>query len=217
MENPLYDTWRELYQDARFDYGMWMWPDGVEERCRQLLNHHRIMHQLQQKYAWAIPSPEAISRLAELGPMVEIGAGRGYWAALINDAGGDVICYDAFPPTEPGNFWAPPVGQHQHFDVEVLIEKAQFTEVQQGGPQVAALHPHRALFLCWPVYEDLMALECLAHYKGDTVVYVGEPKGGCTGCDAFHDQLETEFEEVECIDIPFWDGLHDALWIFKRS
>src|SRR3954447_23075729 len=43
------------------------------------------------KYAWAVPNEEAIDVLVEHSPLIEVGAGRGYWARLAAEAGADII------------------------------------------------------------------------------------------------------------------------------
>ena len=61
-----------------------------------------------------------------------------------------------------------------------------------------------------------MAADCLKYYQGDTVLYVGEGCGGCTGDDNFHERLEDEFELIEEMEIPQWNGIHDWLYHYSR-
>ena len=76
--------------------------------------------------------------------------------------------------------------------------------------------PERTLFLCWPPYRGAMASKSLEFYAGKTVIYVGEGHGGCTGDDKFHRMLECGWEEVEEVEIPQWDGIHDRMWVYRR-
>lgn len=48
-------------------------------------------------YAFAVPSAEALAALAKHGPLVEWGAGTGYWAAMLQRAGADVVALDCQP------------------------------------------------------------------------------------------------------------------------
>src|SRR5579885_3340312 len=48
-----------------------------------------------ERWAWAVPDEKAIKTLVEHSPVVEIGAGTGYWARLATEAGGDVVAYDS--------------------------------------------------------------------------------------------------------------------------
>jgi len=147
-----------------------------------------------QKYAWAIPNEQAISKLVELSPLIEIGAGAGYWAKLVEEAGGKIVCYDIEPPLTQ---WHP-------------IWKSEPHVIKQR-------YILRTLFLCWPPYEESMAADCLKLYKGRTLVYVGEGYGGCTGDDNFHEELKNNWLLCDRLEIPQWYGIHDSMYIYKRK
>ena len=49
-----------------------------------------------KKYAWAIPDERALQILASFSPLIEIGAGRGYWARLLRDQGVDILAFDKY-------------------------------------------------------------------------------------------------------------------------
>lgn len=61
-----------------------------------------------------------------------------------------------------------------------------------------------------------MAYDYLCQYKGDTVIYIGEGRGGCTGDDSFHEKLKFEYKLVDVYWIPQHFGIHDQLYIYKR-
>jgi len=219
MENPLYDVWRELYKDAKLAFGRhYQWPDdAIPGRLgNRIMRAYETMKQAQHQYAWAIPDDAAIELLVEHSPIVEIGAGRGYWASLIQAAGGEVVCYDKNPPdTSTENMWCPPDGHPTPFQTVARIETPVFIEIHLGGPESVLGHQGRTLFLCWPPMSK-MAHEAVVNYTGDTVVYVGEGPGGCTANDAFFEHMEKYFDEEEHT-IPFWEGLHDYLAVFTRK
>ena len=48
-------------------------------------------------YAFAVPNAEALAVLRQHSPLVEWGAGTGYWAALLQRAGADVVALDWQP------------------------------------------------------------------------------------------------------------------------
>ena len=168
---------------------------------RDDLSCYTARRELCARYAWAIPDDPALDALAALGPIVEAGAGSGYWAALLAARGVDVVAYDAVVPgTAPSEFghwlmWHP---------------------VRAGGPERLAGHDDRALLLCWPPYDDPFAHDCLRAYTGTTVAYIGEPAGGCTGDDAFHELLERDFTVVETVTIPTWPRMYDRLTVHRR-
>lgn len=154
-------------------------------------------------YSWAIPSEEALDAIKLYSPVIEIGAGTGYWAMLLQNRGVDILAFDARPPG-PGN----KNGYHKPIT---------YTEVRRGGQGTLSRYPTRTLFLCWPPYDTPMAADCLRRYSGANLIYIGESYGGCTGDDTFHDQLEKEWEISQQVQIPSWPGFHDEMVIYKRK
>ncbi len=43
------------------------------------------------KYSWALPNEELLTEIASRSPIIEIGAGNGYWASLLSKKGADII------------------------------------------------------------------------------------------------------------------------------
>jgi hypothetical protein len=156
------------------------------------------------KYAWSIPNDQAIRAIAELSPIIEIGAGTGYWASLLRAVGAEVVAFDKDPPQprKTKNTW--------HRSV------SQWTTVLQGDEKQVIAYPHHTLMLSWPPYDDPMALEALRLYEGKRVVYIGEWYG-CTADDAFHQALEEHWVETATVRIPHWDTVHDSLMLFERK
>src|SRR5260370_8725271 len=61
---------------------------GLAERRRELAS----------LFSWAVPNARALEVLAAHAPLLECGAGMGYWSALLRARGVDVLAYDAAPP-----------------------------------------------------------------------------------------------------------------------
>src|SRR5207253_10035543 len=143
------------------------------------------------EYAWAVPNDRALAALAALAPIVEIGAGGGYWAALLRDRGVDILAYDKQPgPRSATN--------------EQIPDRRIWTEVLEGDAAKAAEHPDRTLFLCWPPIRDDMARNALTGYLnagGTTLAHVGE-YNGATATDEFFAVLEERMVEAQMIEIP---------------
>jgi len=159
---------------------------------------------LTNRFSWAIPSESALSAIAAVGPIVEIGAGSGYWAMLLRERGVDIIAYDANPPRKGAD------ANHWHVDTPT------WTEVIEGSPFDAGKHPDRTLFLCWPPM-SYMAHNALRSYRGQRVIYIGEGGGGCTADDLFDADLEREWTEESEVSLPQWYGIHDWLRIYTRN
>lgn len=155
----------------------------------------RMREHCVKKYSFAIPDPEAIIRISKYSPIVEIGAGSGYWAWLLKFAQADVAAYD-----DGSREWP-----------------KMWTDVQRGGPEKVNSDLRRTLFLCWPEYDTPMAYECLSKYRGKYFIYIGEGPGGCTGDDSFHEYLNKNFNEIDCYKITQWYGIHDRLFFYERK
>jgi hypothetical protein len=186
--NPLLDHYTEL---QKLD------EDGIERQS------------IIPRYAYAIPSEEALAVIKRYGPIVEIGAGTGYWAAMLRERGSDVVAYDSCPPSALGE---EPPGEHKN----AHCDQIRWSEIAIGDSSRAADHPDRALFLCWPPYDEPMAADALTAYTGETVISIGEYHG-CTADRRFQELLDRDFELVEGCEIPRWRGNGDQLSVYRRK
>ena len=59
------------------------------------------------RYGFAVPSNEALNRIAHCSPagVIEIGAGTGYWAHALHARGVNVEAFDIEPPPSPHSQW----------------------------------------------------------------------------------------------------------------
>ena len=156
------------------------------------------------KYGYAILGEEALEAIVGLEvDIIEVGAGRAYWAAELSKRGVDVIATDYVPHGE--NKFAP---QEPYMEIGIA-----------DAADAAASHPDRALMMVWP-YMDDMAFRALEAYEGDTLIFVGEGEGGCTASDEFFEKIY-EMEEngwtMKYHSIPQWDGIHDYLLIARKD
>lgn len=219
-ENPLFEIWRETFGE-RAAYSYWsrerQYDDFDPDRIVRIFgNRDKAI----KRYAFAVPSPEALTLIAAFSPIVEIGAGTGYWAKLLREYGADVAAYD-----RKGESW------------KNWFPDGDVGGVAVGGIEQAELHADRTLFLCWPPYGDSFAYQCLRRYEaagGQRLCYIGEGVGGCTadgqffcalgqGCDIYADDEHDHatdpvatWKRVAEMDIPQWEGIHDMLAVYER-
>ncbi|WP_405161907.1 hypothetical protein OG203_37225 [Nocardia sp. NBC_01499] len=171
---------------------------------------------LQAAYAYAVPSPETlrwIERFAQGRRVLELGAGRGYWAGQLARIGVEVAAFDSEPPDRAGNVSFPEASGQ--LDVWHHVGGlAEFAAEEQSGC---------VLLLCWPPgWGDPMASKALHAFEeagGERLIYLGEPKGGKTGDDAFFDHLDATWH-LESPDPHYvsWWNLADAGqgWVRRR-
>lgn len=211
LKNPYREAFDKYMAPSNLRYGFeweirtdWHHGDGYagpkwERHMEDTYNTHMARRYLTAWIAFSVPTDEAIRAVAALSPIIEIGAGTGYWAWMLEHVGADVLAFDYKLTdndyTEEGVFW---------------------TEVRHGDETEPGNHPERALLLCWPPYDSDMGINCLHAYEGHTLAYVGEHYGGCCANDAFFAELDHHWEQVEEYGLPQWYGMHDYLTIWRR-
>lgn len=156
-----------------------------------------------RRYSWSIPTPGDIAWIGTVARgrgVVELGAGGGYWAALMRAAGIDTLAYDPYPACRTNGCAA-----------------RAHTTVEPGDDSLAARHGDRALFLCWPSHNDAWAARALAAYRGDTLIYAGQDAGGCTADDGFFELLDRGWQlaSISCEHVTF-QGVPCRLTAWRR-
>jgi hypothetical protein len=148
------------------------------------------------KYSFAVPNQEALNAIAKYSPLIELGAGSGFWAHLLQQQGVDIIPYDNFNWKE---------------------FKHHYTTILEGSESTLLTQPtDKNLMLCWPDYDEPFAYNAAKNFRGKYLIYIGEGSGGCTGDEDFHKYLDSDFSVVETIKIPRWAGIRDRLYIYER-
>jgi putative endonuclease len=170
---------------------------------RQMLSNPGVMpkvvelrDQLVSRYSWAVPTEEALRQIAELSPIVEMGAGTGYWATLLKKMGTDIVPYDRAPPGSLKSLVAACNPWH--------AGAKQHTRVLQGTPEILKGYADRTLLLCWPP-RGSMARQCLGEF------------GGFTADLKLQETIRLKFELVSTVSIPRWPGMNDMMTVWRRS
>jgi hypothetical protein len=119
-----------------------------------------------------------------------------------------VVAYDIAPPTAAHD--AASGFNEYHAAVPC------WTEVERGGAAAAKRHgASHALMLCYPPPASTMAEECLRHFKGSTVIYVGEWSGD-TATPAFESALQRSHVLERRVPLPGWGSTAATLTIWRR-
>lgn len=208
--NPLWDIVRWMpAKPPRFGPGR-LEPQPVPLHCapdemRRLANAGAGRHDLTSRYAWSIISPGDIAwitRILDGRSVVEIGAGTGYWAWQLEQAGVDMAAYDPNPPAADNTY----------------CKHGPYTTVLPDDASAAAKHPDRALLMVWPPYGGSHARHALSVYQGDLLIYAGEGPGGCTADDDFYSLLDAEWTELAVSPHhTTWWGIHCRLAAYQRG
>lgn len=182
-------------------------PVGEMESGRPPYDRYTLV----RHYSFAVPDDIAIHAIADLEmPVMEFGAGTGYWAWLLSQTGVEVMAFDLLPPGTPET------QNGYHF------EKTFFEVYPGDGPlfmEACSFCNEFALMLCWPDYNTSFAHDTLKAYQesgGETLIYVGEDEQGCTADDSFFELLDKEWSLDQMVDIPQWSTIRDYLGIYRR-
>lgn len=185
-ENPYLDLFRRL----------------MATRPSPLLDLAERRRELASLFSWAIPTDAALELLAKYAPLVECGAGMGYWLGLLRARGVDAVGYDA---RRPGRSNAYHRGARRPW---AQIER-------RSSVAAARSHRDRSLLLCWPPYDDDAAsFEVLRAYRGDVVIHIGEIASGSV---RFHRELALNWTLVEELELPHWPRIQDRVTVYRRN
>jgi hypothetical protein len=187
LRNPYLDFFRAMPPACRRD-------PAVAPSAGELLSPEwlTLKAAIAGHFAWAVPTEDAIRTVVRHATqVVEVGAGSGYWAWMMRQAGIAVAAFDASPPA------------------------FTWSEVGLGDERVAMHYPDHMLFLCWPPWNSDMAYNALASHRGDRLVYVGEWMGGSANA-RFFEHLVGGFEAVDVVELPQWHNRDDRLMVFRR-
>lgn len=228
--NELYNKWKANRAALPTDFQQLLDPDIDEKRRGDLFETED--ETTMEAYAWAIPDERALRICGHFEPLVEMGAGAGYWVRLLRDRGVTIGAYDK------------DVGD----DCKAAgVAAKAFTKIDKGGPEMLALCPNATLLLIYPDdYEQAenngeeenltLSMASLQNYQGDTVIHVGEwlgstltlsmegqetpdnvyPWGRSTSPD-FQIVMEASFHRVLQVPLPNWGSVRNCLTVWKRT
>ena len=125
---------------------------------------------LKKRYAYAIPSEKVLDVIADYSPIIEIGAGKGYWAYHLDKKGVDICCYDIYP------------------------RKSYWFQVLKGDCSILKKETRRTLLICYPFGE--MAYNCALKYSGTEILYIGDTHYDITADHRFKKYLLEFFNKT---------------------
>jgi SAM-dependent methyltransferase len=203
---------RKIEFDPRplFTVGSWSIQGGrlvsepAEDLWERISRQGMVRERYIERFGFAIITPKVIRLLKPYAPILEVGAGSGYWAYELRRAGIKVTA------TDPGR------GMYGLRNGMAHWKKPWTRIFRLDGCAAIRKYRRPTLLMVWPDYKATWPNQCLTAFRGSTVIYVGEGDGGCTADDAFHATLAGKFELEAVHPIPQFHGLHDRMQIWKR-
>lgn len=238
IENPAWEYIQTVPHDdlMTFGRGVRFTPQNFSHselmRAGKFINYR---DRITTRYTWAIPAPDSLAFIVAIldgRPVVEIGAGSGYWAWMLSQLGVKVAAWDLHPIGVEGTWFSEEFMLKRNVPTDGPL--TPYHPVNVGGPEVLkGDYADHVLFLCWPTM-DPWAAEAVRNFEGDTIIYIGEDPGGCTadsdffalvgeGCGCWgddecdHKASDAIFERSATGPLTQWGGLHDTLQVFERK
>ena len=159
----------------------------------------RVHYTFAMGFGFGVLDAGAVEVLRPYAPLVEVGAGSGYWAYELESRGIDIIPTEKIvdPAEHPwGRVWRTP----EELEAQAAVAK----------------YPDRTLLMVWPDHREEWSGKALAAYGGEYFLYAGEVTGGCTGSRRLHSLLDEEWERLTCYEIPRFTRIKDTLGVFRR-
>ena len=146
------------------------------------------------EWCCAVPDPTSIEKIAQYSPLLEIGAGNGFWANELSKMGTKIDAFDS------GLDYGP-----KFFPVK-MIETLDLDEFKD-----------RTLLLIWPSDKLNWPFEIISSHSWQRIIYIGEWKGGRMANDSFFDYLKAHYEIKYLKQMPRFPLWKDSLYVLERS
>ena len=155
-----------------------------------------------RRWGFAIPCAEAIGWLRRLAPAVEIGAGSGYWTALMTAAGHDMIATDI---VAEGKIW------------HGFMAGSSAAIMGMAADEAVRAYPERDVFCSWPTQDDGWIVAAAEQIRpGRCLALIGEPAGGCTGTPELFACLADNFQHRVRVELPQFPRINDELNFYVK-
>ena len=178
--------------------------DSIEEMTRGCgsRNCHQQRDLFTGNVSWAIPSKgilDVIKRVVGHEFVIEAAAGSGIWSLLMGLSG---IVVHSTDIQRTGSYLN-----------SCYISKSlgRFPVCQEEFPYCDVL------FLSWPSYGKSWATDIVKTFTGNTIIFIGEGRDGCTGDDSLFDEFEANWNETECHSMENWNFIYDFLSVYRRK
>jgi len=207
-------TWRERYSDEPMSL------EGPRDFARSAMDSTLIQAERDRflsEFSFAVPTREALDRICQFSPLLEIGAGSGAWAKLLAIRGADIIA------TDPGGEMF--VGFHQGDQPRRWHWETFYYPVQPlQGKTAVRRWLNRNVFCSWPSLQRRWLRQAArAMLPGRVLLVVRE--------DATADQRTWNYVEYHfkplgeerdgwvdnSIELPTWHFMHDHLEVWQKK
>ena len=196
-----------FHRHRRFDPSM-----PVEYNMHDTMKETKVRWEFIDKFGFAILSLGAVEAIRPYQPLLELGAGSGYWSYELKRFGIDVIATDPFDQETVSRS---NTGMESKGD---KVWEHRYTEIEQlAAVDAIRKYPSRNLLIVWPSLWSSWAAGALEVYTGNTVIYFGENQGDACADDRFFELLDERFADRTYVPMPHFWGCHDRWLLIARK
>lgn len=180
---------------------------------------------LQENVPEYMPTDEAIETIAEYGPVLEVGAGSGYWSYVLSEAGVDVIATDLSPPDvvvddlPAGYYDAVGTDEFQFISVERSESESyqrMWDTVHIADHSCVQSYSSHSILFCHPEgFEWTEEVLDMCHF-GQELVLVAEWYPGADATPMFFKRLAENWELVETFPVYDWASMHVGGYVLRK-
>jgi len=231
ISHPYLDTFEALMTIKNFDY-----TSGLRKRYRQLakqmgMDAYTRLHleillllprankdpiselffgKLCEKYCYSLLSPQMLRLISQYSPLVELGAGNGYNAWLLEQMGASVEAIEAFPVEEGKNWF------FATNSVGLPTKRGKsWTKIIKGDATNLSAHTDRTLLIIWPPIND-MAQQALKHFKGKNLIFIANLKN--CAYNQFYKTLQDQWHLIYSNETDGWSSFQtEWLGVYSRT
>jgi len=164
-----------------------------------------VREEYTQHVGWSLLTMDTALQLANIcygRRVADLGCGAGYLTYVLRKLGvEDITAYD--------------MELHPHPFIED-IQQVDYTNID--------LSQYDVILLSWPPYDEPQAALVAARIQPhQLLIYQGEGYGGCTGDDAFHSMLRSDFSSVEEFTVNLnarhlnFHGIYDSWTVYRKQ
>ena len=147
------------------------------------------------QFGFSVPTPRFFKEVSQYGPLVEVGAGRGYLSSILLQGGVNCVATD--------------------------IKPVNNSVKQMDGITAQKTYSNRNILCSWPGYESSWLNDVLDKMSsGQAILLIGEDEGGCTGNDRLFKILENNFNLVPDAGngaIWSWEAINDRMRVWTKK
>jgi hypothetical protein len=172
-------------------------------------------------YPEYIPTDEAVDTLSELQPILEVGAGSGYWAYVLENAGVDIVATDPYPVDVSREYLSGECetisrSGPRSVELEGGAPKLPWTEIKIADHTVIQECSGKTVMSCHPPADSDWNKEMLDLIdSGQQFVFVGGWYPSPDATPFFFDELK-EWELLDMFPVYDWRTMHAHGYVFQK-